>query len=166
MIRTAALTRSTLTLLVAGFVLAVIVVFEWLSPAQLEDFDAPVIDAQSAAVPELSGSSYMPPKLDELDEMLERPLFFSNRRMPEIPKPTATVVVPPTPLRLKLEGVAITSDSRVAVLRNLENNQLVQLAEGMKHESWTLDSVTADGASFSRGQQVSTLALDPGSGRR
>ena len=164
MIRTAALTRSTLTLLVAGFALAVIVVFEWLSPAQLEDFDAPAIDAQSAAVPELSGSSYMPPKLDELNEMLERPLFYNDRRMPEPPSPVA--VEAPTPLRLKLEGVAITTESRVAVLRNLENNQLVQLAEGMKHESWTLDSVTADGASFSRGQQVSTLALDPGSGRR
>ena len=158
--------RLSLALFSTSVVLAIVVVIEWLFPPQLEDFDLSATDAEQAVIPELGDSTYMPPKLDELHEMLERPLFFNNRRMPEAPKPVAVAAAPPTPLRLKLEGVAITTDLRVAVLRNLENNQLVQLAEGMNHESWTLDSVTPAGATFSRGQQVSELALDPQAGRR
>lgn len=72
----------------------------------------------------------------------------------------------PTPLLLKLEGVALIGESRVAVLRDLSNNQLLQLAEGMMHDGWTLDSVTAASASFSRGRQTSVLVLDPDSGSR
>ena len=158
--------RSTLALVVTSSVFAVIVIVEWFNAVQLEDFDSPAVEASEAAIPEFSGSMYLPPSLDELDEMLERPLFFSDRRMPAPPELVAVAAAPPTPLRLKLEGVAITTESRVAVLRNLDNNQLVQLAEGMDHESWTLDSVTADGARFSRGQQISELVLDPQAGRK
>jgi len=153
--------RSTLALVVTSSVFAVIVIVEWFNAVQLDDFDSPEVEASEAAIPEFSNSMYLPPSIDELDEMLERPLFFSDRRMPAPPEPVAVAAAPPTPLRLKLEGVAITTESRVAVLRNLDNNQLVQLAEGMDHESWTLDSVTADGARFSRGQQISELVLDP-----
>ncbi len=156
--------RPMQALSAAAAVLTLTVVLELLYPARPADADVVVSETATAVVPDFGDSSYLPPSLAELNEMLERPLFYNDRRMPEPPSPVA--VEAPTPLRLKLEGVAITTESRVAVLRNLENNQLVQLAEGMKHESWTLDSVTADGASFSRGQQVSTLALDPGSGRR
>ena len=157
--------RTTLALIFTSTVLAAIVIVEWLNPLQLEDFDAPVIDGSEVAMPDLIDSSYLPPNLGELDEMFERPLFFSDRRMPEPPKPVAVAAAPPTPLRLKLEGVAITTEARVAVLRDLENNQLVQLAEGMSHKSWTLDSVKANGAIFTRGPQTSELMLDPGPGQ-
>ena len=126
----------------------------------------PGVDAQEASIPEIGDSLYIPPQLDELDEMFERPLFFSDRRMPEPPAPVEVAAAPPAPLRLKLEGVAITTESRVAVLRNLENNQLVQLEEGMNHDTWKLDSVTANGAKFSRGAQTSELMLDPEASQR
>ncbi len=158
--------RPTQVLSAAAAVLTIAVVLELLYPARPADADVASSETGTAVVPDFGDTDFTAPRFEDLGEMLDRPLFFSNRRLPESPKIEAAPVAPPTPLRLKLEGVAITSESRVAVLRDLSNNQLLQLAEGMMHESWTLDSVTADGASFSRDQQVSELALDPESGRR
>ena len=79
--------------------------------------------------------------------------------MPPVPEPVNAGVAP-KPLRLKLEGVAIVADSRVAVVRDMENNRLLQLEEGMSHENWTLESVTAARAQFSRGQETSELWLN------
>ena len=82
--------------------------------------------------------------------------------------PAEAAAAPPAPLRLKLEGIAIAGGSRVAVLRNLSNKGLVQLAEGESHEGWTLDSLSSVAATFSRdGEQRTELPLDPaGNGRR
>ena len=101
----------------------------------------------------------------DLAEMLDRPLFFITRRMPE--PPAAQPAAPPTPLKLKLEGIAIAAGSRVAVLRNLNGNGLLQLAEGDTHDGWTLEAISSTSASFKRGGQVNELLLDPAAaGRR
>ena len=73
---------------------------------------------------------------------------------------------PPTPLRLTLEGVAMSAGSRIAVLRSQGNNQLLTLGEGMTHEGWTLESIEADRASFRRGGQVTELPLSPDPAQR
>ena len=65
------------------------------------------------------------------------------------------------PLRLKLEGIAIAGGARVAVLRNLSGNGLMQLTEGDSHDGWTLDTLSSNSATFSRGAQTSELLLDP-----
>ena len=83
-----------------------------------------------------------------------------------MPAPPADETAPPTPLRLKLEGVALSGGARVAVLRNLSNSQLVQLEEGGTHEGWTLDSLTSTSASFSRGEQFAELPLEPSTDNR
>ena len=53
-----------------------------------------------------------------------------------------------------------SAESRFAVLRNLADNQLLQLAEGMSHNGWTLESVNANSAAFRRGGQTTELTLD------
>jgi len=97
-------------------------------------------------------------------DMVERPLFYIERRLPKPPPKTAAP--PPSPLILKLEGVAMANGSRVAVLRNPNTRQLVQLEEGGTHDGWTLESVDATSASFKRGEQVTELLLDQSSGGR
>ena len=47
------------------------------------------------------------------------------------------------PLHQLGSGIAIAGGSRVAVLRNLNGNSLLQLAEGESHEGWTLESIEA-----------------------
>ena len=66
---------------------------------------------------------------------------------------------PPSQLSL-LRGAGGT---RVAVLRNLRNNFLLQLAEGDTHDGWTLDVVNSNSATFSRGEETTELPLDPDS---
>jgi hypothetical protein len=157
------LTSKALT--AASGLLALIVLLQLVFPA------APSVDSiqaegdVAALLPDFGASTVNPPAMAELPDMLERPLFFVDRRMPEL---EAEAAPPPAPLRLKLEGVALSGGARVAVLRNLANNQLVQFEEGDTHDGWTLDSLTSTSATFSRnGEQGTELLLDPvDSGRR
>jgi len=148
-------------LIAVNVVLSLVIALQLVYPTKPNLADADAMQGSAATMPEFGDVSLSPPGMAELADMLDRPLFFVDRRMPE-PPVDQTPAPPPTPLRLQLEGVAMTSGASVAVLRNLADNQLVQLAEGDTHDGWTLDSVGSNSASFSRGAQVSELTLDPG----
>jgi len=158
--------RATLLLIVANVALSLVIALQLLYPAQPRLAAAPTQAVSAATLPEFARVSVSPPRMAGLADMLGRPLFYVDRRLPE-PRIETKPAPPPKPLRLKLEGVAISSGSRVALLRDLTNNQLLQLTEGMAHDGWTLDAVSSNGADFSRGEQVTELPLDPGgNGRR
>ena len=158
------ISRPTLALIGANLLVALIVAAQLLYPSRaVSAIDTPPNDG-SAALPDFGDTTLNQPRFADLVDMVDRPLFFVARRMPE--PPAEKPVAPPTPLRLKLEGVAIAGGSRVAVLRNLNGGHLLQLAEGDKHEGWTLESVSSTAASFKRGEQVTELPLDPAAGGR
>jgi hypothetical protein len=114
----------------------------------------------SIELPESTGTMFTPRSLDDYSEVLERPLLFSDRRMPPEPEVQAAPAKPRSPLRLKLEGVAISADSRVALLRNMSDNQLLQLTEGTSHDGWTLEKLSTSGATFRRGEEVTEIVLE------
>jgi len=62
--------------------------------------------------------------------------------------------------------VALSSGSRVALLRDQSDNSLIHLAEGMTHNGWTLDRVESDKAAFSRDSEITELNLEVQTGRR
>jgi len=158
--------RPTQLLVAANVVLLLIIAVQILYPAKPAAAESHALQDSAAILPEFGDVSLSPPGMADLADMLGRPLFFVDRKMPKPPE-TLAPAPPPTPLRLQLEGVAMTSGASVAVLRNLADNQLVQLAEGETHDGWTLDSVNSNSASFSRGAQVTELPLNPGTnGRR
>ena len=165
MIRPESVNRSTLALIVVCAVLAVIIAIEFAYPAKTGETAVAAAEPALNEAPSFEESDYFPPRMNDLAEMLDRPLFYADRRMPVPPKPTAAPAAL-TPLRLKLEGVAITADLRVAVLRDLKNNQLLQLTKGMSHDGWTLDTVTASGATFRRGAEIEELPLEADTGNR
>jgi hypothetical protein len=162
-----AVSRPTRLLLAANLVLALIVAAQLLLPARPGTANAAAASDAAATLPEFGDSTIAAPPLSQLVDMMERPLFYIDRRMPE-PEVEQAPPPPPTPLRLKLEGIAIAGGSRVAVLRNMNGNGLVQLAEGETHEGWTLDRISSNSAKFSRnGEQSTELPLDPvGNGGR
>ena len=162
-----ALSRPTQLLLTANVVLALIVALELLLPAQPGTANAATAGDGNVALPDFGDTTIAAPPISQLVDMTERPLFYIARRMPE-PEAAQAPAPPPTPLRLKLEGIAIAGGSRVAVLRNLNGNGLVQLGEGQTHDGWMLDEITSTSATFSRnGQQSTELPLDPvGNGAR
>jgi len=119
--------------------------------------------AEGDARPDKTTQKFVAPDIGTYAEVLERPLFFEDRKLPPEPVQEPVATTPRLPLRLTLEGVAITSDSRVAVFRNTSNNQLLQLAEGMSHDGWLLESVGSTAVTFKRGAEASELVLDPNS---
>ena len=161
-----AISRPTRVLIAANVALALIVAAELMLPAQPGNANAAPANDGKVALPEFGETTIAAPPFSQLVDMMERPLFYADRRTPE-PAPEEAPP-PPTPLKLKLEGIAIAGGSRVAVLRNLNGNGLVQLVEGESHQGWTLDSLSAVGATFSRnGEQRTELPLEPaGKGNR
>ena len=161
------LSRPTRWLIAANAMLALTVSAQLLFPAQPGTANAATTGEVSAVLPEFGNASVAAPPMSQLVDMVERPLFFVDRRIPQ-PEVEKAAPPPPKPLRLKLEGIALAGGARVAVLRNLNGNGLLQLAEGESHDGWTLDSLSSTNATFSRnGAQSTELLLDPaGSGRR
>jgi hypothetical protein len=157
--------RPTRLLVASNVVLLLIVSAELLIPARPASASAAEGNGSNAGLPEFGDTTIAAPPIVQFVDMVERPLFYIDRRMPE---PEVEQAAPPSPLRLTLEGVAIAGGSRVAVLRNPGGQGLVQLAEGESHEGWTLDSLSSTSATFSRnGKQSTELLLDPAStGRR
>jgi hypothetical protein len=159
--------RTTQALIASIALLSLFIVVHLLYPAAPSNAATGALPDDEAALPEFGNEALVPPALANLGDMLERPLFFTDRRIPEPPK-DETPPPPPKPLRLQLQGIALAGGSRVAVLRNLSNNLLLQLAEGETHDGWTLDQVNSNSATFSRGEETTELPLDPdtSSGRR
>lgn len=121
----------------------------------------------AAALPEIKvPPAYVPATLDSFTSILERPLVYANRKLPAPPPVVAVAEIPKEPLQLKLEGVALSGGSRVALLRDQSSNSLIHIAEGMTHNGWTLDRIEADKAVFSRDHEVSELNLEVQTGRR
>ena len=114
---------------------------------------------EQAAVEQPEQSSYAAPSIAAYSEVTERPLFREGR---EPPPPQVRAAVTPravSPLRLQLEGVAITPDSSIALVRDLNGNKMLHLAKGMKHNGWELTSITNTVATFKRGEQSQELTL-------
>ena len=161
--RTLQIGLTSKALLLTNALLVLIIALQFTFPARSNSsVDGGQADA-SELLPDFGNTSFNAPAMADLPDVLERPLFFVERRMPE---PEIAATPSATPLQLKLEGVALSGGARIAVLRNLQNNQLVQLEEGESHEGWTLDSLTSTAASFSRGDQRTELPLDPNTGTR
>ena len=155
---------GTRALVIANAALVVLVVGLSLLPAKASVSGQENGGKGAAGLPQFGDTSVAHPPTSQLADMLERPLFYVDRRLPE---PKAVAAAPLTPLRLQLEGVALAGGSRVAVLRKLSDNRLIQLAEGMSHDGWTLEAIMADSARFTRGNEVTALDLAPaGNARR
>lgn len=153
-------TRPTQILIAANLAVAAIVSAEIMLPVQPATAHAAASGA-AATLPDFGDTGIDAPSLSQLVDLLERPLFYPDRRMPE-PEVQKAAAPPPMPLRLKLEGIAIAGGARVAVLRSLNGQGLVQLTEGESHDGWTLESLSSNSVTFSRGAQTSELLLDPG----
>ena len=156
--------RPTQLLLAANVVLALVVSAQLLLPVQPFTVKAATANEHNETLPDFGDATIAAPPISQLVDMMERPLFYIDRRMPQ---PEVASTAPPAPLRLKLEGIAIAGGARVAVLRNQNGNSLVQVAEGDLHDGWTLDLLTSTSATFSRnGEQSTELLLDPVSNSR
>jgi hypothetical protein len=145
--------------LLAGCCLLILIIgTEWLTPYQVNSTTNVSTESTDVQMPDNDDSTYVHPHIDDFSAILARPIFFPNRELPIIA--VADTVAPRLPLRLKLEGIASTTGSRVAVLRDQGNNQLLQLSVGMSHNDWLLENMSSTAASFRRGDDITELTLE------
>lgn len=160
--------RMTTGLIVLCGLLALIILTE-ITLLDTTDFDPDTFN-DDIELPADTKGRFIPKSLAYFTDILERPLLFEGRRMPPEPVAVAKPVKKKAPLRLKLEGIAISSDRRIALLRSTSDNKALQLVEGMSYKGWTLQELNSSGAKFLRGEDVTEIiletALGPSSRRR
>ena len=122
------------------------------------------VDAPAGAAPALVGrirqENFSAPALAAFAEITARPLFTPGRQPPPKPDAAAPAAVNLPPLRLELEGIAITPEASIILVRDLGNNSLLNPSQGMKHQGWEVTEITADSAIFTRGEVSQELILD------
>ena len=96
--------RGTQALIAANVVLAIVVVGELLSPAAPQVTLNDTGSQAAETLPDFGNTSMTPPARSQLVDMVDRPLFYEDRRLPE---PPPEVAAPSAPLRLSLQGVAL-----------------------------------------------------------
>lgn len=136
-----------------------ILVLETRSMVQIQSGTSP---ETRPAVGQIARENFTVPGIAAFNEITERPLFSAGREPPPEPKAEPVATAKLSPLRLRLEGVAITPGASIAVVRDLSNNKILRLGKGMKHQGWEVASVTATGATFKQGElsQELTLKMD------
>jgi hypothetical protein len=98
--------------------------------------------------------------INQFTEIINRPLFVEGR-MPSDDENQSTDALPKTsPLKLTLEGVVISPGSRVAVVKDDKNNNILRLVEGMSHNGWKVNNIQSQSVEFVRGDDVQTINIE------
>ena len=125
----------------------------------VQSHDGASTEKQQAAADPIQKAAFTAPAMATFSEITERPLFREDRQPPPEPERAPAALRITSPLRLQLEGVAITPESSIAVVRDLSNNKMLSLTMGMKHQGWELTAMTATVATFTRGEQKEEITL-------
>ena len=119
--------KSTLT-----GILALLVLLPCAAGAQSPPANAPV-------------RSFALPPLEELRATRERPLFSPSRRPDEaaLGPEAGPVEESPDSLPFELTGVVMGTDVAIAILRNRDTQETVQLRRGETLEAWSIEEIAA-----------------------
>ncbi len=102
--------------------------------------------------PPLQGEMAVLPPLEHYEEILNRPLFSSERSRLAVqdgPKaPVVQAVADHTLEQLVLTGVVLSPQGRMAILRNARTNKVMHLPQGAEVGHWSLAAVDRDGVTF------------------
>ena len=98
------------------------------------------------------------PQLEELDEIVSRPMFNTTRR-PIEPDEEVQPVAKPTDLNVMLSGIVIGQTRQIAHLRSLTEKETLALSVGDKIEGWEIQSILPDHVVLKSGSRVETLYM-------
>lgn len=154
-------TGMSLMLLIASLLLGGLFYLQWHEDLS-QRYLLPVKAVETVAVESEAQSfpPFMPVSIQSLAEITERPLFTEGRTPPEKPTKNKQGKRGAKPLRLKLEGVAITPESKVAIITDLQTNELLRLSQGMSHGDWKVTGVSEESVTIQQGGRETTLILE------
>jgi hypothetical protein len=154
----------TLILVVSTGLLGALLFHQWNQPAIPDDAQGVVDKKPAKSTPASDRVSPIRPfralPISNYAEIMQRPLFAEGRVPPEKPDNSGAKRAPRSPLNLKLEGVAITPDSKTAVILDLTTKELLRLREGMSHKDWKVVSVSNENVVIKQGKQEVKLTLE------
>ncbi|MET0069149.1 MAG: hypothetical protein ABW096_03865 [Candidatus Thiodiazotropha sp.] len=143
----------TLLLLLAIGAMCANLYFQWRSP--FSPTASVAAQATGQAKSEEGGNHggevrFVPVSIKAYNEITQRPLFVEGRLPPAEPEPKTAGRTAGKPLRLKLEGVAMMPQNKVAIIRDLETNELYRVSQGMNKNDWKVESVDSESATVVR----------------
>ena len=98
---------------------------------------------------------------DDIKVILDRPLFTKGRLPFKKTDSRTDSLTNSRPLRLSLEGVAIRSEKRIALIKDLQTNARTQLTEGSEYKGWTVEKVDTTSIIIKKGSRSLRLNLTP-----
>ena len=149
--------RSTLFLLTLALVLGGVLALEARRepPRPVSPSTAPL--ASPGAAVEVDIGTYVAPPIEDYDEVLVRPLFVEGRTPPE---PSAQEEQQAAPTRdeglakfWKLEGLVLTPEARVALVRGKRDRKLLRLTAGEVFEGWEVVEFATDRIFLKKGEK-------------
>lgn len=110
----------------------------------------------------LDGQPFRMPPMAELTEMVERPLFFKDRKRPADEAPaTGSAVAAARPAgKVLLTGVVISPGEKIALVRSTVTKEVVSLTIGQKIDSWKLEEIRPDRILIRFGDQVEEVMIE------
>jgi len=108
----------------------------------------------------LSNISQSSVAVSQFSEILTRPLFVQGR-MPDEEESAENISAPVlSPLRLSLEGVVLSPESRIAVVKDLSSNEIVRLGVGTSHNGWRVKSIEPQTVQFERNGEEQSISIE------
>ena len=153
----------TLLLLLAIGVTSGYLYYQWMFPSSAKLNTNESADNKGQSIAEDGNSQtarFVPISLKAYDEITQRPLFVEGRLPPPEPEQKTVQRIPRKPLRLKLEGVAMTPGNKVAIIRDLDSNELFRVSQGMKKNDWKVETVDTESATIVRKEERVILKLE------
>jgi type II secretory pathway component PulC len=98
------------------------------------------------------------PLLEDLDEIVSRPLFNTSRR-PIVVEDEPQPVAKPTDLNVMLSGIVIGQTRQIAHLRSLTEKETQALSVGDKIDGWEIQSIFPDHVVLKSGSRVESLYM-------
>ncbi len=85
--------------------------------------------------------------------IIDQPLFYPDRRpLPAAPKAKPPAPAPAPDVKLTLMGVFLTSDAKVALIRNDKTHKVSRVNIGEEVADWQLEQVAAESVTLRRGE--------------
>ncbi len=101
---------------------------------------------EPAKIPALpAAQAFQMPPIEDFGETLDRPLFSKIRR-PPAPEPDAPADKPEKKqtVKVRLAGVVISPNERVALVQEPRAREITRLKVGQEIEGWVLEEILAD----------------------
>ena len=159
-------------LIAAVFLLGICAGLGWVAYAELRGVDAKQADAQDSAATitrtSVPAKTFQLGRLASLTQIIDRPIFFPDRKRPVPPPPKPAKKPEPKPQKapgkVVLLGVIISPNERMALVRDPSSRKILHVSVGQAIDAWKLEQIRPDGIVLRWADRVEEVLIDDKAG--